>query len=815
MKKILLTLIISTIVIHCFAQRKKAEKVYKELGYKASIPLFESKNKLSLEDMVKIANAYRLNHDVHNAELWYSQVVQESNEPIHFLYYAQALHSNKKYDLAKEYYLLYDEKMGGDQDKRGANLANAIDRIKELRHTQSEIKNESAINSEKLEFSPAFYKNGIVFVSTKMPSAGNKQPKESEEELDLWINDYFMSLYYASRNEDNVLGESELFSSNISTKYHEGPVCFDKSGDRIFFSRNHYNNGKKKTDKKGILKMNIYSAIKSGDDWVNVRELPWNTEQYDEVHPALSADGTSLYFASNREGGLGGMDIYRSDFKAGEWSEPINLGDKINTPGNEIFPFVHDDGTLYFASDGWGGFGGLDIFSTAEQADATWEHPINIGTPFNSPKDDFGFILNTTGTEGYLSSAREGGSGKDDIYSFKIIDKNELGRKVQVRICVYDKATNERISNAKVTISQQQINKDKEIDDLSIRLKETAVKNEYILKLARDGDLPNNEKDIEKITDENGEFTLEAFAKQHYYFVVEKEGYGPVEYPLFIDSETQNQSERCIPLEKRNCLALKGVAINQQYEQFVPNVKVTLVNLCDGSEMETYTNANGKYSFPCIKCDCDYEIKGQKANFKTAFQTKSTRNIDCGDGSVLNANLLMILGQDKQTNSDLATTFQTKENQPNLSPFDAELKVGQVIELEKIYYDFDKYYIREGAQQSLEDVVALMTKYPSLVIELSSHTDSRGTRNYNQWLSRKRAKSAAEYIINRGIDAWRLQPKGYGESRLRNNCSDGVDCTEEAHQYNRRTEIRILEFDRSDIPVRYINNKPERIDSKQ
>ena len=798
MKKIGNIFILSIIALNSFAQHKKAEKLYKGLGYKASIPFFESKNNLSLGDMIKIATSYRLNHDVSNAELWYSQVVQESDEPIHLLYYAQALHSNKKYTLAKEYYQLYDKKAGNSLDNRGINLANAINQISELKHTTSTIKNETNINSEKLEFSPAFYKNGIVFVSTQAPEKEN-------EVLDLWINDHFMTLYYAAKTNDNILGKPELFSKNISTQYHEGPICFDKSGDRIFFSRNHYNNGKKRTDKKGILKMNIYAAVKSGNDWTNIRELPWNTEDYDEVHPALSADGTSLYFASNRLGGLGGMDIYQSKFKAGQWSIPINLGNKINTPGNEIFPFIHDDGTLYFASDGLGGLGGLDIFSSIEQTSTEWEQPVNIGTPFNTSKDDFAFVLNTTGTEGYFSSAREGGIGKDDIYSFKIDDKDQLGRKIKVTLCVYDKLSEKRLRNAQVTISKKQIDKNKETEELSLRLIESAVESEYIIKLAKEGTLPENNKDLKIITDANGEFTFEVLANQHYYFDLQKDGYLPVEYPWFSKQEDINQKlEWCIPLEKRACLNLKGRAINKKYETFMPNVKVTLVNLCDGAVSETWTDDKGVYAFFCIKCNCDYEIKGQKEKFRTAFQTTSSLNVNCFNGSTLKANLLMILGQDLSNPSIDENTLPS-----DIATID--LKVGQVIELKKLYYDFDKYYIKEGAQESLDEVVTLMDKYPSLIIELSAHTDARGTRNYNQWLSRKRAKSASQYIINRGIDAWRLHPKGYGEVRLRNNCADDIDCTEEAHQYNRRTEIKILEFDRKDIEVHYINNKPEQI----
>jgi len=410
MKKSFFTILLLLIGIIGFAQKKKADALYDRLGYKASIPLFEERGDLSTEDLIKIANSYRLNHDVVSAEMWYAQVIQESEDPIHLLHYAQALHSNKKYEQAKENYALYNERIGGG-DQRGERLKQAVERLKEFKHTQSNLTNESLINSGSLDFSPAFYQDGIVFVSSRPPKGKGTKNNSTGSQLDPWMNDNYMTLFYTQKGEEGTLEQAQEFSSNISTKYHEGPVCFSQSGDKIFFSRNHYNNGKRKNDKQGIMKMNIYSAIRSGEDWTNVKELEFNTEEYDEAHPALSADGNRLYFASNREGGAGGMDIYYATFSGGKWSEPTNAGNNINTSGNEIFPFIHDDGTLYFASDGWGGLGGLDIFSAIETGDNQWEEPINIGTPFNSSKDDFGFILNTTATEGYLSSAREGGSG--------------------------------------------------------------------------------------------------------------------------------------------------------------------------------------------------------------------------------------------------------------------------------------------------------------------------------------------------------------------------------------------------------------------
>ncbi len=801
---------------YLFAQQKKADKTYKELGYKAAIPLFENKDDLSTKDLIKIANAYRLNHDVANAELWYSQVVEESQEAIHLLHYAQALHSNEKYELAKDFYRQYQIAMGGNgPDQRGTDLADAIEQIQDFKHTPIQIKNEVAINTGKLEFSPAYYGEGIVFVSTLDPKQRRKngqlkKVKEENEELDLWINDNFMTLYSATKNENGELAEVDVFSSNLSTKYHEGPVTFDQSEERIFFSRNQYLKGKKRTDKKGIMKMNIYSAIKSGDDWVNEKGMPWNTEEYEEVHPTLTADGKRLYFASNRPGGLGGMDLYYSDFQSGVWSEPINLGDTINTAGNEIFPFIHEDGTLYFASDGWGGFGGLDIFSAEQSDENKWQKPLNIGTPFNSPKDDFGFILNITGTAGYLSSARDGGNGKDDIYSFNMKDKNQLGsQQIKATICVYEDLTDERLEGVEMFIKKAATEGGNDLEeDFTMRLVETEIDNEYLLKLTKDLTEVGAEE-LQRITNQKGEIIVNLDQNTNYLFIAKKNGYQIAKYPLQTKSKNlQQQIDFCMPLSKIKCMILKGKAVNEKYESMIPNAKITLVNLCTGEEETTISDANGNYTFSCLPCRCEFLLIGEKNYFKTANAETNTLKDGCELGGIITQNLVFTLGEDEPATSNQ----QPVTSPPTGNPQPIDLTVGNTIELKNIYYDFDKYYIRAGSAESLDWVVRLMQKYPSLVLELTSHTDARGTTNYNNWLSRKRAKSAVKYITDRGVSQFRLQAKGYGETQLRNHCEDDEYCTEEEHQYNRRTEIRVLAFERKDVQVYYLDNDPEKID---
>ncbi len=801
------------------AKKKNADKLYNDLGYKASIPAYEGEE-VDMATAIKIATAYRLNHDTENAELWYAQVIDKTNEPIHHLYYAQALQSNGKYDLAKDHYLKYDEMLGGNgDDRRGELLAAAIDRMNEMEHTEVELKNESGINSMKLEFSPTYYNNGIVFVSTSgIVERGGKSFK------DLWIDDNFMALYYAAKNLDGSLQAPEEFSYNITTKYHEGPVSFSRNNERIYFTRNTYNNGKRKNANDGTMKLNIYTAFRSGDNWSDAKELPFCTDEHEEAHPSISADGQQLFFASDRPGGYGGMDIYVSNFNGGKWSSPQNLGPEINTKGNEVFPFIHDSGVLYYASNGLGGLGGLDIYSTRTDEKNEYKKPKNIGTPFNSKKDDFGFILNVLETEGYVTSARKGGIGKDDIYSFKMPRKKPKEKLLAATICTHVKGTDERIAGAEVTIVER--GEDGALmsvdDDYIVTLVPTDNSDEYRIKLKRknqatgDGDSGSF---LQK-TNGQGEFAYNLKPNREYIFVANKEGYFRAESSFSTEGMALNAEhiEFCIPMEKSNCMALKGQVINSKYKNRIPKATVSMTNLCTGEEVEVETNMLGEFMFPCVGCGCEFVLNGSKKNFRDGSSRASTMKVDCAAGGSVNTEIRLApsLGPPPTTPAPAppVAVAPTPVNPTRTYPANppSPFSVGMVIELENIYYDFNKANIREGAAVDLDKVVDLMRRYPSLELELSSHTDSRGTDSYNRGLSQRRAQSAVNYIIGKGISRSRLVAKGYGEGQLRNGCANGVNCSEEEHQYNRRTEIKILRFDRRDISVKYIDNAPEKID---
>ncbi len=366
---------------------------------------------MSATDIANKAMQYRDQGKDQQAELYFSKLVYLTDDPMHLLDYAKILKKNGNCKTALFWFKKYAKIKGADQKSIGKFhfncSSNSLAANKELsKHIK--IKNLTEINSADLDFSPAICKNGVLFTSTR-------QEGKVIKKYDANMGENYTDLYFAQVSKDGVIGEVAKLKGEINGKYHDGVACFNKDASRIYFTRNFYEEGAKNA------KLSICTAVKQDGKWINVKEIDLNLKGYSSCHPALSKDGNRMYFSSNRPGGFGGMDLYVATKVGGKWSEPINLGININSEKNEIFPSISSYDILYYASNGRNTMGGLDIFMSQKISDdneRSWMAAYNMGAPFNSTADDFGFVADESGFKGYFNSDRNKET-QDDIYSWE------------------------------------------------------------------------------------------------------------------------------------------------------------------------------------------------------------------------------------------------------------------------------------------------------------------------------------------------------------------------------------------------------------
>jgi len=604
-----------------------ADKEYSNLKYKEVI---RDLNKViksgdnSPEVIAKLANAYYFNVEMEEAAKWYGELLAQGAfvDSENYYRYAMALKAIGKYEDANKY--LKKFAVLEPNDSRSKKFLDSPDYLTIIDKLSGNFKIENLdLNSKFSDFGTSFYKDGIVFASSR-----------GEGKLYEWNEQPFLDLFFSK--EDGK--EPKEFSKKINTKFHESSTSFSTDGGTMYFTRNNYIDGKKRKSSDKVVGLKIYKATLNDDgNWTNVISMPFNNDEYNVAHPALSLDNKKLYFASDMPGTRGKSDIFVVDIlEDGAYGEPKNLGDVVNTEGRENFPYVSNNGTLYFSSDGHPGLGGLDVFYAS--LDGNIDVIQNLGKPINSPRDDFEFIIDEFTNTGYLTSNRLNGKGDDDIYKLQREVCNQL-----VAGTVVDKNTSLAIPEANVII----------FNDIK-------------------------EKVYNFTTDENGAFSYNSDCKKGTYkAVASKEGYEPEELVYTIDPE--------------------------------------------------------------IRLDLDLK---------------------------LNLKPKKVIIEPAAVGEDLVT----------------------VLGLDPIYFDLNKSYIRPDAQIVLQRVIDYLNEYPSISLDVQSHTDSRAPSQYNKALSQRRNVSTRKWIVEKGgISPSRLSGRGYGESQLINGCSDGVKCSEEEHQANRRS----------------------------
>lgn len=443
----------------------------------------------------------------------------------------------------------------------------------------------------------------------------------------------------------------------------------------------------------------------------------YNDPEYNLGQPCISPDGKRIYFVSDRPGGSGGTDIWYCDRTDEDWAEPKNMGQKVNTAGGEMYPFITADSTFYFSSSGHPGLGGYDIFTTKLTAAGPGK-VFNLGYPMNTSYNDIGLVLMADDSTGFFVSDRPGGQGSDDIYGCTVHPP-----RITIQGVVVDKMDQTPLNGYQLVLLDM---KGRTIEDAVVKI---------------NGD---------------GTFTITAPYSEHYTVKAAKDGYRPGQVEL--NAESDDLSKAVIQLEK-NDYGAEGIVYNGADRTPLAGVAVHLCDANGAVLQEAVTDANGAYSFG-LRADTDYRIKADKDGFFKQSARITTKG--------------------KPNNTVIHTDF-------NLFP----LEVDQVVRLDNIYYDVAKWNIRADAAKELDKLVETLNDNPSVIIELSSHTDCRGKDAYNLSLSEKRAKSAVEYLIKQGIAKERLTHKGYGETKPVEAC-ECSKCTEAEHQANRRTEFKVL-----------------------
>lgn len=390
---------------------KTANELFNRYEYSKAIGFYEQvlrKEKNNAEALEKLAECYRLTSNTRKAESAYKKAIKFNPEN-HLLVFrlGQALMSNQKYKEALDVFINYTEL--APYDNRGwvfAKDCKYFDRL-QLDSAQYNISKPS-FNSKASDYAPAFFKEGLVFTSNRTLT--------SFDIKDGWTGESFQDLFYVAELKDGW-DTPVVLEGKTNIPAHEGPAVFNVHNTIMYFNRSELKSELKKT---GTSFLKLYQAKWANGRWQDVEALPFNKEGYSIGHPALSPNGKTLYFTADFPGGFGGKDLYMSQYTQGKWSEPENLGPEINTRGDEMFPTIQDDGSLFFSSDGWGGLGGTDIYMANKENNA-WVIK-NLGFPLNSSKDDFGLILTKDKRTGYFASNREG-SLSDDIYKVEIKPK--------------------------------------------------------------------------------------------------------------------------------------------------------------------------------------------------------------------------------------------------------------------------------------------------------------------------------------------------------------------------------------------------------
>jgi outer membrane protein OmpA-like peptidoglycan-associated protein len=651
------------------------------------------------------------------------------------------------------------------------------------------------------EYSPVFYKNGIVFCTNSNSGISNYSNSKNEG--------LFKFVYI-----DTVGGTAgrrpKLFSKDLTTKFNDGPVTFSSRGDTIYYSRNLEVKGKLGELSGGRNKLGIFSAVKSGNKWTKIREQRINNEWYNVSTPWLSPDGKRLFFASDKPGGFGGSDLYYCQWKGDYWDDPVNLGPIINTKGNEAYPFINTAGELFFSSDGHPGFGGKDIFFS-RFADTAWLPPVCLDPPINSQHDDFGIITDTLMNEGYFSSNRD---KSIDIYHFKTnypqIFYSNIQRENQYCFMFNDSGlidvdtTNLQLEwyfgdgksaygaivkycfpgpgnyNVRLNIVERSTGKlffiklsyNLELRDFEqpyINSPDVAVKGDVIEFDGLKSNLPGY-----KILNYSWDFgdgdRSSALNIRHSF---KEKGEYIVSLELTIRSDSTGNIRRTSVSKKISIFDDRQEKDSFLAERAPVKAELNDVRNYDCAKIKTQYSAEIEYQQDVVFCvellSSENRVGINSSVFRNLpkeYTLKEKFNPDDGTYSYT---------VDQQMS--LMATYPAYREMIGLGFKDAQIKIfvlsdpaeKEIYNLIKIYGANAEFYfdpsdrLTSNAYLMLDQIVKVMNKYPLMKLEIAVHSDNIGSAVNNLALTQRRSQVLVNYIINRGISTNRLVATGFGE----------------------------------------------------
>jgi outer membrane protein OmpA-like peptidoglycan-associated protein len=688
------------------------------------------------------------------------------------------------------------------------------------------IVKKTSFSSDKYdEFSPVYYRNGIVFCTNRNSGFSNRITSQ---------NKGLFKICYIDTTGRVDWENAKLFSKNLTTIFNDGPVTFTLSQDTIYYSRNQDVSSKMRDISGQRNKLGIFSASLIDGQWTKIRELRINNEWYNVTTPCLSPNGKRLYFASDKPGGFGGMDLYYSDFKNDYWTDPVNLGPNINTSGNEAYPFLNSSGELFFSSDGLPGLGGKDIFVTMI-SDSTWVTPVHLDPPVNSKSDDFGLVTNALMSDGYFSTNRD---NSFDIYHFR----------ANVPQVLYDNVQKENnycfmfIDSGAIKIDTTNL---KYVWDFGDGTKASGIKAYHCYKGAGKYTV---KLDLVK------RYTGSLFFSKLVYNIELKDYIQPYIYSpdyavkgekLNFDGLKSNLPEFRVlsyAWSFRDGVRSLGSSASHAFQEkgtYKVNLELTLqsestgeihktgiskkiVVFNDASEKAAYLAKSASLKTPVLNIDRSKNVNiGVVYSSDSEFQKDAVFNVELlssktrlGDDNKIFRFVPKKYTINERFNPDdntysyivdqemtLMATYPAYQELFDLGFKDVRTKIyllkdpseKELHNLIKINGAFaDSYFdnsnnLTSNAYIMLDQLVKLMNKYPNIGLEVAVHSDNTGTPEASIALSQTRAKLLVGYLINRGISSRRLLATGFGGSK-----PIASNMLEDERRLNRRVDFILL-----------------------